>query len=245
MTRRFIDLSMPVRNDMQTFPRVVKPSLEMWETWEEFAERTGAAAFGATSLTATCRVEIGDHVGTHIDSRRHISSEQAGPEGIPLEFCYGNGVILDFRHKSAGEGIRVADIQAELTRIRYTIKPLDIVLIQTGAGAYQDESRYLTDHCGMTAEGTLWLIEQGVKVMGIDAITFDPPMWAMFERKEFWEAHQLMRDHEYFHIENLTNLHQIGRSHGFTVSLFPVLWVGTTAAPVRAVAIVDDDVSAS
>ena len=76
-------------------------------------------------------------------------------------------------------------------------------------------------------------------MMGIDAITFDPPVWAMFERKQFWEAHRVMWDEEYWHVENLCNLEQIGRSHGFTLSVLPVKWTGTTAAPVRAMAIVD------
>jgi kynurenine formamidase len=31
----------------------------------------------------------------------------------------------------------------------------------------------------MTAEATHWLCDQGVKMMGIDAVTFDPPVWAM------------------------------------------------------------------
>lgn len=237
---RIVDLSMPVHNDMITFPRIVRPCLEMWETWEEFAERIGAAAQGATWLTASYRVELSDHVGTHIDARRHVSDSEPGPEGIPLEYCYGNGVCLDFRHKDNGEGITADDVQSELQRIGYELQPLDIVLIMTGAGSYSDHEAYLTDHPGMTAEATLWLIEQGIKVMGIDAITFDPPVWAMFERAEFWEAHLLMRDHEYFHVENLTNLDKIGRSYGFRISVLPVKWVGTTAAPLRAVAIIDD-----
>ena len=92
----------------------------------------------------------------------------------------------------------------------------------------------------MSAEATRWLIEQGVRMMGCDAITFDPPVWAMFEKKQFWEAHRVMWDEEYWHLENLMNLEQIGRPHGFQLSVLPVKWVGTTAAPVRAVAIVED-----
>jgi kynurenine formamidase len=76
--------------------------------------------------------------------------------------------------------------------------------------------------------------------MGIDAITFDPPVWAMFERKQFWEAHRVMNEEPYWHLENLCNLDQIGRGHGFKLSVLPVKWVNTTAAPVRAVAILED-----
>ena len=240
MPRQLIDLSIPVHNDMQTFPRVPKPKIEMFETWQEFAERIGAAQYGAKWLTATCRLELGDHAGTHLDTLRHMRSDVGGAETIPLEYCYGDGVVLDFRHKASGEGITAADVQQELRRIEYQLKPLDIVLIMTGAGAYSDEDRYLTDHCGMTRESTLWLIDQGIKTMGIDAVTFDPPVWAMFERKQFWEAHLVMMEREYYHLENLTNLDKIPRPHGFKLAVFPIKWVNTTGAPVRAVAIVDE-----
>jgi kynurenine formamidase len=176
---------MPVHNDMVTFPRVVRPAITLYETWEEFAERIGAAKYGATELTASSLVVLGDHVGTHIDSLRHVRKTGSGPEGIPLELCYADGVVLDFTRKEKGAGISKADVQHALGDIQYHVKPMDIVLIHTGAGAYQDEERYLTDHCGMSGEATKWLIDRGVQIMGIK-------------------------------------------------------WVGTTAAPVRAVAFVED-----
>jgi kynurenine formamidase len=65
-------------------------------------------------------------------------------------------------------------------------------------------------------------------------------MWAMFERKQFWEAHRVMIEREYYHLENLCNLHEIPPPyHSFTVSVLPVKWRGASAAPVRAVAIVE------
>ena len=180
--------------------------------------------------------------------RRHAratpSSTCAGPdapgvEGIPLEYCYSDGVVLDFTHKESGTRIFPDEIDEALEKIGYTLKERDIVLMHTGAGAYQDEERYRTDHCGMTAEATRHLIAQGVRMMGVDAITFDPPVWAMFEQKHFWEAHLVMMDEDYWHLENLTNLDKLP-PHGFKLSVFPIKWMGTTAAPVRAVAIIDD-----
>ena len=79
-----------------------------------------------------------------------------------------------------------------------------------------------------------------MKVMGIDAIGFDPPVANMFERRKFWEAHRVMREREYYHLENLCNLHEIPPPyHSFTVSVLPVKWRGASAAPVRAVAILE------
>jgi kynurenine formamidase len=238
---RIVDLSMPVHADMVTFPRVPAPSLLVNESHAEFAERIGAAAHGVDMLTAHYMVIQDDHVGTHCDAVKHIVPDAGGPESIPLEYCFGDGVVLDFTRAEQGHAISAAEIEAELDRIGYRLKERDIVLIHTGAGAYNDEERYKTDHPGMSAEATRWLIARGVRMMGIDAITFDPPVWAMFERKQFWEAHRVMWDEDYWHLENLMNLDQIGRPFGFKLSVLPVKWVGTTAAPVRAVAILEDE----
>jgi kynurenine formamidase len=148
--------------------------------------------------------------------------------------------VLDFTHRAPGDIISAADVEEALGKISYEVKERDIVLIHTGAGAYNHEERYKTDHPGMSAEATRWLIARGVRLMGIDAITFDPPVWAMFEKKLFWEAHRVMWDEEYWHLENLMNLEQIGRPFGFQLCVLPVKWVGTTAAPVRAVAVIDE-----
>jgi kynurenine formamidase len=237
---RIVDLSMPVHMDMLTFPRVPPPAMCVYESHTEFAERIGAAEFGVDSLTASYLVVQNDHVGTHLDARKHIVPDAGGPETIPLEYCVSDGVLLDFTDRAPGDIISAADVEAALGRIGYEVKERDIVLIHTGAGAYNTEERYRTDHPGMSAEATRWLIERGVRLMGCDAITFDPPVWAMFEKKKFWEAHRVMWDEEYWHLENLMNLDQIGRPHGFQLIVMPVKWVGTTAAPVRAVAIVED-----
>lgn len=238
--RRIVDLSMTVHADMLTFPRVPPPALCVYESHTEFAERIGAAAYGVDSLTASNLVVTNDHVGTHLDARRHIVPDAGGPETIPLEWCMSDGVLLDFTDKESGYVITADDVKRELDRIEYTVKERDIVLNHTGAGAYNTEERYRTDHPGMSAEATRYLISQGVRLMGCDAITFDPPVWAMFERKLFWEAHRVMWDEEYWHVENLMNLEQIGRPHGFQLHVLPVKWKGTTAAPVRAVAVIDE-----
>jgi len=232
---------MPVHADMLTFPRVPPPALVVYESHEQFAERIGAAAHGVTSLTASNLVIVNDHVGTHCDSRRHIVPDAGGADTIPLEWCVSDGVLLDFTDREPGYVITAVDVEAALDRMGYAVKERDIVLIHTGAGAYNTEERYRTDHPGMSAEATRWLIERGVRMMGCDAITFDPPVWAMFEREQFWEAHRVMWDEEYWHLENLMNLERIGRPHGFQLCVLPVKWVGSTAAPVRAIALVEEE----
>src|SRR5947209_15508621 len=120
---------MPVHRDMLTFPQIQPPTMLMYESWAEFAERIGAAAYGAKWLTASYLYIAGDHVGTHCDAVKHIRGPEApGPEGIPLEYCYSDGVVLDFRHKPKGSRIFVDDINEALEKIGYTLKERDIVL---------------------------------------------------------------------------------------------------------------------
>lgn len=89
----------------------------------------------------------------------------------------------------------------------------------------------------MTREGTLWILDQGVKVIGIDAVTFDLPMNTMLQLHKFWPAHLVMKEREYYHLENLANLYKVPLPYGSKFACFPIKLKGTSASPVRAVAI--------
>jgi kynurenine formamidase len=237
---RLIDLSVEVYQGMMTYPNVTKPVIVEVESHAEMARSVGTDKYGVDEICNHCMIITGDHIGTHIDAWGHVKPGAPRAEGIPLEYCYGNGVVLNLTHKKAGEEISAADIEEAERRLDgYRIKPLDIVLLRTDSARSRSDNVYLTNHPGMTKESVHSLLDRGVKVMGIDAIGFDPPVAQMFERQKFWEAHRVMREREYYHLENLCNLHEIPAPyHSFTVSVLPVKWRGASAAPVRAVAII-------
>ncbi|MGD0775606.1 MAG: cyclase family protein [Candidatus Solibacter sp.] len=242
MKRKLIDLSMEVFQGMMTYPNVVKPVIVEMETHREMARSIGTDQYGVDEITSHCMIVTGDHIGTHVDSWGHVNPSAPRAEGIPIELCYGDGVVLDLTHKNAGDEITPADIEeAEAKLGGYRIKPLDIVLLRTDSAKQRFDKCYLTNHPGMTKEAVHLLLDRGVKMMGIDAIGFDPPVAKMFERRKFWEAHRVMREREYYHLENLCNLHEIPPPyHSFTVSVLPVKWRGASAAPARAVAIIQE-----
>jgi kynurenine formamidase len=90
-------------------------------------------------------------------------------------------VVLDFRKKRAGEEILIDDLKAGLESIGYTLKPFDIVLVMTGASKQYIQPDYMNLHAGMTRESTLWLIDRGIRVMGVDAWVWDRPFKVMAE----------------------------------------------------------------
>ena len=189
------------------------------------------------------------HTGTHVDAPYHYASvSEARParriDAVPLEWCFAPGVVLDVRHIAAGAEITVAHLKAALDKIGYALKPLDIVLLHTGADRRIGSKEYF-DQPGLGRDGTLWLVEQGVKVIGIDAYTLDRPFASMVadyrrtgDGRYLWPAHFAGITREYCQIEKLANLERIPRPHGFYVSCLPVKIEAASAAWCRAVAIV-------
>ena len=174
---RLIDLSMEVFQGMMTYPNVAKPVIVEMETYSQMAQSVGTDKFGVTEITNHCMIVTGDHIGTHIDSWGHVNPTAPRAEGIPIEYCYGDGVVLDLTHKAAGDEITVPDIEeAERKLGGYKIKARDIVLLRTDAAKNRLDKAYLTEHPGMTKESVHYILDRGVKVMGIDAIGFDPPV---------------------------------------------------------------------
>jgi kynurenine formamidase len=53
---------------------------------------------------------------------------------VPLDWCFQDGVKLDFRDFEDGYVVSAEDVEKELKRIQYELKPLDIVVINTSAG---------------------------------------------------------------------------------------------------------------
>ena len=94
---------------------------------------------------------------------------------MPLEWCFQPGVKLDFRHFADGYVATAADVEAELKRIGHELKPLDIVVVNTSAGAKYGRPDYVASGCGMGAEATLYLLERGVRVTGTDGWSWDAP----------------------------------------------------------------------
>jgi kynurenine formamidase len=94
---------------------------------------------------------------------------------VPLEWCFQSGVTLDFRHFPDGYVVTAGDIEAELEHIGHTLSPLEIVLVNTAAGGAYGDSDFVSRGCGVGYEGTMYLLEQGVRVTGTDAWSWDAP----------------------------------------------------------------------
>jgi kynurenine formamidase len=261
MPRRFIDISSPLKAGIASDPPHMLPEIDYLDhhrTAPQMAAYMGVPleTLPEGEYAAVEQVRISTHNGTHLDAPYHYFSrmnERTVPGGepswrideVPLEWCFQPAVKLDFRRLPDGHVVQPAEVEAELRRIGHEIKPLEIVVVNTRAGARYGEADYVDTGCGMGKAATLWLLERGVRLVGTDAWSWDAPFSATRKRIAeggspdlIWEGHRAGREIGYSHLEKLHNLEALP-ADGFQVVCFPVKVHRGSAGWTRAVAVLD------
>lgn len=255
---KIIDLSIAIENGLPSDPEMMIPKIE-YRNHEDSIEEMLSFFPGATVddlpnglAWANDFIYLSTHSGTHLDAPYHYhptmnNGERAWTiDEVPLEWCIGNGVVIDFTDKEDGYATTIKDFEEKLDEMDYTLQPGDIVLVNTGASKKWGTKEYLVSGCGMGKEVTLWLVNQGINIVGTDAWSWDRPLGII--AKEFqetkdkdliWEGHYAGIEKGYCHIEKLTNLDKLP-PYGFKVICLPIKIKGGSAGWIRAVAIIDD-----
>ena len=254
MPRRFIDLSVPLETGIASDPPMSLPKIDYFahdqtagQILSFFPGLTREELPGGEGW-AVEQLQVSTHNGTHVDAPWHYHSTMDDGkraitiDEVPLDWCFGSGVKLDFRKLPDGHVVSAAEIEAELDRIGHRLQPLDIVLVNTSAAAHYGQDDFLLKGCGMGREATLYLTERGVRVTGTDAWSWDAPFVHTAKRVAetgdaslIWEGHRAGMVHGYCHIEKLANLETLP-STGFEVICFPVKIKAASAGWCRAVA---------
>ncbi len=257
--RTLIDISVPLRAGIASDPPGLLPEIDYYNH-QDTVDDVLAFFPGAQKDDlpdgegwAIERVRISTHNGTHLDSPYHYSAtmnrdqRSVTIDQIPLEWCLQPGVKLDFREAPDGYVLTADDIERELERIGHRLSPLEIVVVNTRAGSRYGEADYVSAGCGVGRQGTLYMLEQGVRVTGTDAWSWDAPFVytaKVYERdgdpSVIWEGHRAGREIGYCHLEKLHNLESLPAT-GFQIACFPVSVHNGSAGWTRAVAILDGE----
>ena len=259
MTRRFVDLSIYLENDVITDPPFMRPHIDyqthsdtMTEVQHFFPGLTAEQTPDGAGFAAAETVKLTTHNGTHLDAPWHYHPTMDGGkraitiDEVPLEWCLSDAVKLDFRNLPDGHVATADDVARELDRIGYALKPLDIVVVNTSAGAHAGAPDYLARGCGMGREATLYLTERGVRVTGTDGWSWDAPFVATAKRFAetgdpglIWEGHRAGMVRGYCHMEKLANLDRLP-AFGFRIACFPIKVKGASAGWCRPVAMIEE-----
>ena len=165
---RIVDLSQPWGVDTQLWP-FPGARQDLVFVRGEYLER-----FHKRSVTYTGTL----HAGTHLDAPIHVLHPSEGGiflDKVPLENCYGTGIVVDFRYMKKWHIITPEDLENATPKIQKG----DFVVCNTGWHKYWrwDNYAYYNHYPGLGPEAAEWLIKKKVKgITGTWGAT-DSPLW--------------------------------------------------------------------
>ena len=114
-------------------------------------------------------IRMGCHMGTHLDAPFHFLSDGPGIEAIPIPRLWGEGAVVDVPTGAGGR------IEAEaLERRGGHVRAGDIAFLNSGFAARFGAPDY-GDHPHLSDAAARWLVERGVKLVGVDFGSPDAP----------------------------------------------------------------------
>lgn len=114
-----------------------------------------------------CNVSLlsfGSHTGTHVDVPKHFVEGGESCDRMPLDYFYGPATVYDL----TGHG----DIDLEAVK-SLPIQKGDITLFKTDNANRMHEPDFYEDYAAIMPEAAQWLVEQGVKTVGIDYLSVE------------------------------------------------------------------------
>ncbi|MCC6456617.1 MAG: cyclase family protein [Caldilineaceae bacterium] len=161
---KLYDLSQPLNQDAPSWP--FYPPFEV-----KYIKRKSEHGVNAQYIMSS------NHMGTHLDAPRHFVTGGLTIDQLPLEWLYGDGVIVDLTDLDELDIFTPKDIED-----RVEVREGDILILHTGwheyanFGATPDEEKYILRHPGPHFDIVQWLIDKKIKLWGVDMISTDHPM---------------------------------------------------------------------
>jgi len=182
---------------------------------------------------ATKQLLISDHAGTHVDAPTHFYPDGPSIDQEDLSKFMGPAVLLDVSHKDLRRRVDLELLRECQRRDGLEIYQGDIVLIRAWGGRW--DAKGFHDCAGLALDAAQWLVEKGVKAVGIDLGNIEDN--TDMTRKV--HLYLLGRDIPIY--ENLANL-DILEAKRFTFVGLPLFLGQCTGSPVRAAALLEETV---
>lgn len=119
-------------------------------------------------MATVSRLDIGAHTGTHVDAPVHFFQGGGSVDSFNLDLLVGPARVV---HALEADVLSASVLEA------LAIPPgTERVLFRTRNSERwaQGEEEFWTDYVGITDDGAQWLIEQGVRLVGIDYLSVAP-----------------------------------------------------------------------
>jgi len=199
----------------------LKPGLPVWPGDPPF-EASVVAKPDAHSPFTVSGLSMSAHTGTHVDAPRHVFNDGKTVEQLDLRALIGRVQVIDARG--------VAWLTAEaLDRLRIPGGSERVIFLTDNTRLWERRPwHFCTDFVAIDAGGARWLVEHGVRLVGVDYLSVAPYGQEV-------EPHQILLGAGIIVVEGLYLVHV---SPGdYDLICLPLNLVGGEGAPARALLI--------
>jgi arylformamidase len=150
---RLVDVSVLLAPGLATYPG--NPAFEL----------TPVKRIAAGDSSNNSRLVMGTHTGTHVDAPLHFFDGRPGADALSLELLIGRARVIDLPHRGgitekhlAGAGLR---------------EDLRVLLRTPNSALWNSSEGFHSDYTYITEGGAKFLVDQGVKVVGVDYLSVE------------------------------------------------------------------------
>lgn len=150
---RLVDVSVLLAPGLATYPG--NPAFEL----------TPVKRIAAGDSSNNSRLVMGTHTGTHVDAPLHFFDGRPGADALALELLIGRARVIDLPHRGgitekhlAGAGLR---------------EDLRVLLRTPNSALWNSSDGFHSDYTYITEGGAKFLVDQGVKVVGVDYLSVE------------------------------------------------------------------------
>jgi arylformamidase len=203
---KLIDVSVPIDTRLATYPGNTPFRLEAIKR----------IANGESSNVST--IHMSAHAGTHVDAPRHFFDAGGGVESLSLDMLCGRARVVEVttRRNITAEDLSGLDLREDVR-----------LLLKTHNSRLWGSPAFHEDFIGVTEGGARFLVDRGVKVLGVDYLSVEP------FRTPGAPSHRVLLGGGTIVIEGL-NLRDVDPG-SYEMFCLPLLVVGADGAPARVV----------
>lgn len=208
------DISLLISPDMPVWPGDPAVILEQVESMDKGAE------YNMTRLAMSV------HAGTHVDAPHHFLNDHRTVESLPLEALTGLCYVLQLPDD-------VDEITAEALARTPLPDGVERLLFGTRNSRWwaRGVKEFQADFVAISEDGAQWLVERGVKLVGLDYLSVAPYHQSI-------PTHRVLLEAGVIALEGI-NLSQVPRGF-YELYCLPLKLAGSDGAPTRAILVARD-----
>jgi arylformamidase len=203
---KLIDVTLPLDAHLPLYPGNTPFSLEAIKR----------IATGDSSNLSTLHMSA--HAGTHVDAPRHFFDDGPGADALPIELLMGRTRVIEIgsRRGIGPDELGAFDLSEDVR-----------LLIKTPNSRLWGSPEFHQDYVGVTEAGAKYLVDRGVKVLGVDYLSVEE------FKKPGAPAHHVLLGGGTIVIEGL-NLREV-EPGTYEMFCLPLRVVGADGAPARVI----------